>query len=409
MKTRLPSQTAYLFGNLVILCLLLLGIWRGQPVWDTTLRLPNLLLILVILNTVLIFREGLPGRDGPAAGPRPVRDLSALRRVLANPATPDDRFVSEALNALLGQTRFAGLALYLFEEGGFGTRLAAAGQLPAQLTGARWVLRQGDLVLRHPGNLGEEVIPGWEAAWAPRPFRSGITRLRATLLPLHVLGNRLALLAGIPGGRAARGPHAVAPEAMALFLEGALGLHFSHVQAGEGRFLDSRTGLLRYESFRESFETEIERSERYNQSMTLLLLCLAPFEEFPEPVREALAKALAQALRGSLRRLDVMFCGKAPGEFAAILTETNAEIARLVAGRVLSAFQKQTQGKDAPKTHRARLYIGCATYPSDATHDAGLLEKAEEALAAARSRDVPVLAFGSLHDESGSAPGPETP
>ncbi len=408
VKRRFPSQTAYLFGNLVILCLLLLGLWRGQPVWDTTLRLPNLLVILVILNTVMIFREGWPERPAAGRAPRPGRDLAPLRRFLADPGLPDDRLLPGALELLLAQTRGAGLALVLFEESGTGNQLAATGAIPPQLAGVRWSLRKGELVLRHPGNLGEETIPGWDAALAPRRFRSSVTVLALTLIPLHLIGGRRGLLAAVAGPRridaatpaGLAGP-VPAPEQVALFLEGVLDLHFTRAQAGEGKFLDPRTGLRRYESFRDSFETEIERSERYNQSMTLLLLTLVPFEEFPEPAREAYAKAVASALRASLRRLDIMFCGKEPGGFAAILTETNAEIARLVAGRVLSAFQKQVQGKDAPREHRARLHIGSATYPSDATHDAGLLEKAEEALAAARARDVPILAYGALHGTGG--------
>ncbi|RCK81002.1 MAG: GGDEF domain protein [Candidatus Ozemobacter sibiricus] len=404
MKSRLPSQTAYLFGNLVILCLLLLGLWRGQPVWDTTLRLPNLLLILVILNTVMIFREGWPDRGSTRRGRgRADHDLAPWRRFLAAPGLADDRLLPGALDLLLSHTPWTGLVLVLFEESGVGSQLAATGAVPPQLAGLRWSLRKGELIVRHPGNLGEETIPGWEAALGPRRFRSTVTVLALTLIPLHLVGGRRGLLAAVAGPRRVddlamgnRYDARPGPATVALFLEAVLDLHFTRAQAGEGKFLDPHTGLLRYDSFREAFETEIERSERYNQSMTLLRLALVPFDEYPEAVREAYVKGVAAALRASLRRLDVMFCGKEPGHFVAILTETNAEIARLVAGRVLSAFQKQMQGKEAPREHRARLHIGFATYPSDATHDAGLLEKAEEALAAAKSRDVPVLAYGAL-------------
>ncbi|OIP28461.1 hypothetical protein AUK22_04175 [bacterium CG2_30_54_10] len=407
MKHPNRNLTAYLFGNLIVLCVILLGLWRGQPLFDTAIRLPNLLLILVILNTVLIFREGFPERRLQLS--KKISDFSSVRRVLADRAEPDAAMIPEVLNAVLGKTGHQGMALFLAEDGGSVSHVSSVGSIPRQLSGIRWSLRNGDLVIRHPGNLGEEALPAWETAWTSRSFQSEITQLSLLLVPLHLIAKRTAILAIVPARWNSAAVSSL--ETIAIFLEGAIGVQQAQLQSANGRFLDSRTGLLRYDGFKESFETELERSERYKQNMTLLMLSLTPFEELPEPIRETLVKLVVGSLRASLRRLDQMFSGKLPGTFAAILTETNLDVAKLVAGRIMAAFEKQAKTKDALKGIRVRLHLGTATYPSDSSLGAGIIEKAEEALGAACSKDVPVVAFSSLLNllnDSGEAGEPHT-
>jgi len=74
-----------------------------------------------------------------------------------------------------------------------------------------------------------------------------------------------------------------------------------------------------------------------------------------------------------------MFCGAGEGEFIAILTETGVKVATVVAQRIQKAFAKHNEKADFINKTSIGLVIGAATYPTDATHGAGLLEKSTEA------------------------------
>ncbi len=400
MSQKKLNLTAYLFGNLAILCLVLIGLWRGQPVWDTTVRLPSLLIILVVINSVLIFREGMlkPTRDS-----RPQRGsaLYKMRQILAMRNEVDEALVGDALNICLEATGQGGMSLLQFEEGGHFTTFATCGNIPNQFSSSRMQVNAGDLCIKHPASLGEESLGKWDTLAWKNLFRSRITCLNMTLVPLFLVGKRRFVWALFPPATGSKKARNVGE--CALFLESILSLDLFRTQSAEGKFLDMQTGLLRFENFRESFETEVERSERYSQNMTLLSIAIAPFEGLPEVTKETLQRVVAISLRESLRRLDLMFCGRTPGRFAAILTETNTEIAGLVAGRILSAFKKQVQNKEALKGSNFRVFIGTATYPEDATHGAGLLEKTEEALSAALKDDKTLVAYSSLTGEDGAS------
>ena len=91
------------------------------------------------------------------------------------------------------------------------------------------------------------------------------------------------------------------------------------------------------------------------------------------------------ALKQSLRRLDLMFCGKSDCEFLAILSETSAEVAEIVAQRVQKSFSRQLEKLNYKNKDKNQLFIGSATYPTNATHGLGLIEMSRDALTQAES------------------------
>ncbi|MFZ2960870.1 MAG: diguanylate cyclase [Candidatus Ozemobacteraceae bacterium] len=473
---------AYLLGNLVLIGILLIVLLRGEGSVDATIRLPGMLVLLVILNTILIFRESLLSR-GPLPGhgeksalgsagslhsqssetsqgfpnspdspdslssavslptsrhePFPKSITRTLRRILAERESLDDTLLPDALTALLEPTGDRSQMILLFEEGGHFSALTSAGPIPTQASGVHFFVSAGELRIRHPGNLGEELICRWGIPLACIEFVSAITHLHLKIVPLSVLGAVKALWIGIPqdhgfiasaptptsesasasastsapGSPAGRAHEKRSPgmacsgsprahrEGFALWLEGLLALVLLQSRSAGGQYVDVRTGLLRFEGFKQAFETEIERSERYGQQMTLMLLSLARFDEFPAPAREALQRAVAGALRESLRRLDLMFLWDKPGVFAGILTETNPEVARMVADRVLTALRRQTHALRVCEGLALQVHVGTATYPGDATHGDGLLEKSSEALAHAVREGIAVVAWVSIHGD----------
>lgn len=402
------NLNGYLLVNLILVGLLLVSQWRGDGMFDGTIRLSGVFLLLVVINTVLIFRESL-FRSG--SGRKTFRggrydSLAGLRQVLANREEIDESLFADALAALAERTSDSAQLLYLFEEGGHFSVLASSGQVPAQLSGARFIAGDNQLKIRHPGGLGDESICRWPTLTPCLSFVSGVTRLHLQIVPVQTIGNQRGLWVGIPTEERdrSRKNHGARAD-MAIYLEGLMALVMTHSRAEGGRFVDMRTGLLRYDGFHQAFDTEIERSERYGQQMTLMQLSLPRFDELPAPAREALPRGVAAALRESLRRLDLMFLWETPGVFAAILTETSPETARMVAERVLTALRKQLQGQKGCEGLAIQVHVGTATYPGDASHGDGLLEKAGEALSIAVRENLAVVAYGTLSQPASATQG----
>lgn len=404
MKRTQPDLNAYLLTNLILVGILLFAVWRGQAPFDTVIRLPSLLFILIIINTVLLFRDAIFGTNAGdlssgRAGRRSSRNLkgevATLRNVLRSRTAENDATLpADALGALLGVSGQAGMCLYMFDESGSFSQLASCGTISPQLGSARFVVQNGDLRLLHPAGLGDEMLCRWETAPRSGRYDSAVTMLSIELIPLSFYGNLRALLVALPAAGGKSIEHSIDSETAAMFLESTLARWQASIRASEGRALDSQTGLQRAEWFKESFEIEIERSERYHQNLTLMLIDLAPCDNLPGAQREALRQAVAVALRDSLRRLDQAFVGSCPGRFSAILTETNIEVANRVTERVRQAF---TAGTENFHNLNPRLAMGIAAYPVDATHGSGLREMAEEALNEAVKSGKPVVAYGEIY------------
>ncbi len=404
MKRTPSNLNAYLLVNLVLVGVLLIGIWRGQAPFDTVVRLPSLLLILVILTTVLIFKDTMfPRGDADAAScakngnrfsKRQAR-TAALRTALnARAAGNDTTLPADALGALLGVSGQSGMCLFMLDESGSFAQLAACGAVPPQVSSARFLLQNGELRLRHPSGLGDEMLCRWETA--PRAWRhdSTVTVVSLFLIPLKMETAARGLLVSIPKAGGPSLPRMIDPEICAFFLESALARWQTSIHAAEGRALDPRTGLQQAECFKEAFETEVERSERYHQNLTLMLVDLAPCDDLPTAQRDALRQIVSAALRDSLRRLDQAFVCSRPGRFSALLTETTSDVANLVTDRIRQAFAARVGDL---RSLQPRLTIGTASYPADATHGEGLREKADEALAEAIRCGKPVVAYESIH------------
>jgi len=134
--------------------------------------------------------------------------------------------------------------------------------------------------------------------------------------------------------------------------------------------------------------------------MSLFTISIRGFSSLSSENAQQIARSAASALKQSLRRLDLMFCGKTDGEFLAILTETSAEVAEIVAKRVQKTFAKQNEKFDFINSSNLKMFIGSAAYPVDATHGAGLLEKSRESLNQAINENVEFKSYGAINGGS---------
>lgn len=392
------NLNSYLFANLVIVGTLLTSLWKRQPVWDVSLRFPNLLLILVLINSILIFREIILGnRQKPIKtrqqkkSRQKLRNLNELRGVLRNSPTIDENLLQRSLFRLREICGNDSVALYLLEN--TQCRLVAdAGELPPALNGSRFINRENTICIKFPGSLGEEEI-GHINNNRAISFKSTLIRLELTALPLTLHNNRLALC--VFSNREAHKAPPIPMASTALFLETLLALVESAGSCSDGRYKDKTTGLMLYECFEDAFETEVERSERYKQEMSLFTICIRGYSDLTGESAQQITRSAATALKQSLRRLDLMFCGENDGEFLAILTETSAEVAEIVARRVQKTFAKQNEKFNF--SNNLKMFIGSAAYPTDATHGAGLLEKSRESLNQAIRQNVDFTAYGAIN------------
>ncbi|PKL48130.1 MAG: hypothetical protein CVV42_10750 [Candidatus Riflebacteria bacterium HGW-Riflebacteria-2] len=398
------NLNSYLFANLVIVGVLLIGLWNRQPVWDVSLRFPNLLLILVLINTILIFREVILGgrpiqiRSRQKKESRQkLRNLNELRGVLRNSPAIDENLLNRALLRLLEICGSDSITIYLLENAQC-RQVAGAGELPAALNGSRFINREKVIFIKFPGSLGEEEVGKISGSNRQISFKSALIRLELTALPLTLHQNKLALC--VFSSREAHKAPPIPMASTALFLETLLTLIDTAGNTGDGRYKDKSTGLFLYECFADSFETEVERSERYKQEMSLFTISIRGFNSLNSENAQQISRSAASALKQSLRRLDLMFCGKNEGEFLAILTETSAEVAEIVAKRVQKTFAKQNEKFDFIKSSNLQMFIGSAAYPVDATHGAGLLEKSRESLNQAINENVEFKSYGAINGSS---------
>lgn len=144
---------------------------------------------------------------------------------------------------------------------------------------------------------------------------------------------------------------------------------------------DQMTGLYNYRYLEEYLERELNRSRRYEHSMTVAIADLDDFKEvndrYGHPAGDALLHAVAEALRTNVRESDVVarYGGE---EFVVVFPETRKAAAK----RVLEKLRREVARvslDDYPEIETT-ISIGVAGYPDDAERQGDLLKRADDAL-----------------------------
>ncbi|MEA2409848.1 MAG: hypothetical protein QOC77_409 [Thermoleophilaceae bacterium] len=162
--------------------------------------------------------------------------------------------------------------------------------------------------------------------------------------------------------------------------------------AHQARF-DNLTGLLGHRAFHEALEILLERGKG---EFTLASIDIDDFKLINDlhghPVGDEALRRVAEALRRAVDEHDSVF--RVGGEeFAVLLPARSAAEARPVAERLRQAVAK------TPFTLPLRVSVGLASWPADGEDRDTLLERADDALyAAKRAGKNRVVGVGEEHD-----------
>ncbi len=166
---------------------------------------------------------------------------------------------------------------------------------------------------------------------------------------------------------------------------------------------DSLTGLFNRRHFQETLDREMERAERENQTVSLLLLDLDHFKQFNDKwghsEGDTELKRVGAQLLASIRSTDTAY-RYGGEEFAVILASCPKDQALRVAEKIRLAVA--TMARPGRFAWRTTVSIGVASFPEDGRMGRSLVDMADTALyvAKARGRDR-VMAAGdpSVEDE----------
>ena len=153
--------------------------------------------------------------------------------------------------------------------------------------------------------------------------------------------------------------------------------------------LDGLTELFNYRHFQQLLDIELNRAQRGNKPLSLVLIDTDDFKLYNNTCGQAMGelalKKLAWVLTHNCRRCD--FTARyGDEEFAVIIPDTPKQIAAIVANRIRQAVA----GMEFKYEHILpqggfTVSLGVAEYPADAQSQDELIEKAEQALCRAKN------------------------
>lgn len=155
-------------------------------------------------------------------------------------------------------------------------------------------------------------------------------------------------------------------------------------------FTDFLTGLKTRGYFEQQLELEVKRSERKKTHFALLMVDIDHFKQLNDTyghhAGDQVLRDVASILMKDMREVDTVarYGGE---EFVLVLPETSGPGALLVAQRLRRAVEQAKFFAGSPgATERLTISIGIAVFDSDAQFKSDLIEFADAALYAAKSR-----------------------
>jgi len=172
-----------------------------------------------------------------------------------------------------------------------------------------------------------------------------------------------------------------------LFLAEQAGLGFENAYRFQGArdlmYADDLTGLHNYRFQQIALDREISRSDRYGLNFSLIFIDLDHFKEVNDTYGHLTGSntlvVVAEQLRQSVREVDSLF-RYGGDEFTALLVETDAKGAAVVAERIRAAIESHVFTSDCGSPFRVTATVGYATYPENATDMQMIIELADRAM-----------------------------
>ena len=150
--------------------------------------------------------------------------------------------------------------------------------------------------------------------------------------------------------------------------------------------IDGLTQIANHRKFQDIMTMELERSQRYNAPLTLLLMDIDHFKKFNDtyghPVGDLVLQMVAKALQGSIRNTD--YCARYGGEeFVVVLIQADEAQSRILAERIRKAVESLQIQNDG-KILRVTVSIGSATFPFDGVNKQELIDNADKSMYASK-------------------------
>ena len=145
---------------------------------------------------------------------------------------------------------------------------------------------------------------------------------------------------------------------------------------------DGLSGLLNHQTFKERFNDEIQRAERFQHKMSIMIFDLDKFKSINDTLGhqygDYVIQKCSQIMKDNVRAVDVVarYGGE---EFAIILINTNVIMSNIVAQRIVDTIANFPFNMDDVD---AKLTIsgGMSEYPSDSKEMKDLIEFADQAM-----------------------------
>jgi diguanylate cyclase (GGDEF)-like protein len=158
---------------------------------------------------------------------------------------------------------------------------------------------------------------------------------------------------------------------------------------------DPSTGAYVFEYFQDMVRTEIEKSNRFGRSFSLLKVYIGSLD----PLRRRIGDAefrdwlalVVKLLQGAMRSADVLAVD-GEGRFLVLLPETDALGGAVFKQRVLRALDASDLFASVAADERPRVYLAMVNYPGDGTQLESLLRVLDERVE--EDRRSPVRALG---------------
>ena len=142
---------------------------------------------------------------------------------------------------------------------------------------------------------------------------------------------------------------------------------------------DGLSGLLNHQTFKERFNDEIQRAERFQHKMSVMIFDLDKFKNINDTLGhqygDYIIQTCSQIMKDNVRAVDVVarYGGE---EFAIILINTDVTMSTIVAQRIVDTIANypfKMDGVDANIT----ISGGMSEYPSDSKDMKELIEFAD--------------------------------
>ena len=152
--------------------------------------------------------------------------------------------------------------------------------------------------------------------------------------------------------------------------------------------VDALTGLYNFGYFQEHIERDIERARRYKYPLSLLMIDMDHLKIYNDAHGHTAGNRvliqLGELLRVHIRKADVA-CRFGGEEFAIILPHTGKKDAYLLCDRLRILIEKtRFDGEEVLPSGKLTVSSGVATFPDDAESAEDLVDRADQALYAAK-------------------------